>query len=269
MTRRRVLTFLLTLLGLPKDTIGILASPKPPADSGRPKPVSLDIVEGFSQLNLYRDRKGWTGVLSRANDVSGETRKRFSVAQRDQQVARLAETIQKSPDRTNLRCLILEHVEESGGFGGWARYRAVAIQGALGQVKEKLPAVAGIRTFKARTSAWGNLDRSLKILVKNGGGNNGIRFMFDAGDSLLISYFDGERWWVASWFWFGHYLEVKAGFDPKQLSREAKALGELFVDLEAAVDAPKDSLEIMPYIWLLAENIRWELSEKQKEGKKR
>jgi hypothetical protein len=126
----------------------------------------------------------------------------FSLEKRDREFAKLAEMVQRDPNSAHLRILILEHV---GQQGQRQTYQRVIIYRELENLRAAPPAsLPHMNAIGSRSSEWQLIEPHVEKLFKVGGTNNGVTVApFDGiGEATVLSWFDGERWQVETWYCF-------------------------------------------------------------------
>ena len=183
----------------PATTRAVVAAKEPPSLA------LLDVLTGVKWFT--KPRKEWTTrVIAHMEDLSArqKTLVKFNLAERDNLLAKLASTLAKLDPHSKAKCLILEHIAESGGT--WPRYERLIVLAPDGIERQTLDELRQHNAIELKEDGWVIMDGWINTSVKGGGSDHGIGRVMDGGDTTVISYYDGSHWQVAVLMWFEIYL---------------------------------------------------------------
>jgi hypothetical protein len=130
---------------------------------------------------------------------------RFNLEARNRRVKDIARSTAAIAQAARLRVLIMEHVGQRGSRGATYQRMEVSAMEPVQDSPGAPPAEFGVRIIAWKD--WQAVEPLVKTLVEARGSNNGIVAMFDDTDATVVSYFDGRRWHVETWFCFSCVLD--------------------------------------------------------------
>ena len=171
------------------------------AKDAEPPQHHLELLKCLLKPYWKGTEEGWGGILREANVASSDRRPpvaRFDLGARDEQIRAVDRLLHAQPKGHETQILIIENI-----FGGAGR-RATYTRHGLYFLPDASPAIDvklhEMGMVSVNAAHWTTLAVPLRKLLQPGGQNPGVDYILDACDATVVSFFDGRRWKIETYF---------------------------------------------------------------------
>lgn len=196
------------------------------------KPISLELLPSLDKSYSSVAASKWKETLAHARTKDDRA---FDIAARDHLFKEIEIAVNAIPPKSAQGLLIVESIYQNRE--NTPEYDRVAVLLHSGKAMKGFPRLAELGVKGVPEEDSRAMETPLKHLIKSGGSSNGVQRPSHLIDAILISYFDGQKWSVETWYWLTALdFAIDIPSNREELPESPRALMDL-------IDAVK------PYSW--------------------
>lgn len=167
-----------------------------PTTLSESKPISLQLLSALDNSHSGVGLSKWRDTLAHARTKDDRP---FDMNARDHLFEHIRIAVNAIPQNSSAELLIVESIYQNHDNTPEYDRVQVLLRGRK-EIKEfsKLTEL-GVKSISEEECR--GIELPLKLLMKAGGSNNGVQRPTHLLDATVISYFDGQRWKIETWYW--------------------------------------------------------------------